>query len=190
MTDITPTADEGEELRSCPFCGGAVQHRHALFVSDGNTDAIIHAAPAVCGLLDFDIGTADFGVSVAAAWNRRAQAVPAVPQGWKMVPVEPTPEMVEAGWLAYLNGTDDNRGDFATGYRAMLAAVHAAQSDERSTFEAWAISMDYCIDRDETPKYINYHRATTRFAWEAWQARAAIAASRSTASTDEKDTPA
>jgi hypothetical protein len=40
----------------------------------------------------------------------------------------------------------------------------------RAEFEAWAASMDYCLHRDDTEKYLHYHRATTRFAWEAWQA--------------------
>jgi hypothetical protein len=53
--------------------------RHALHVSDGNTDSIIHAESSECGMSSFDIGTIDFGVSVAAAWNRRA---PAVPPNW------------------------------------------------------------------------------------------------------------
>lgn len=59
------------ELLPCPFCGGAMQPRHALWASDGDTDSVIHAEPSECGLVGFSIGTADNGVSVAAAWNRR-----------------------------------------------------------------------------------------------------------------------
>lgn len=55
---------------------------------------------------------------------------------------------------------------------ASLAAPQVA-ADERAAFEVWAEANDFCIHRDETPKYANYHRATTRFAWEAWQARSA-----------------
>lgn len=64
MTDTT-------KLLPCPFCGGEVQHRFALWPSHGDTDAIIHAAPSECGAGVFSIGTADDGLSVGAAWNRR-----------------------------------------------------------------------------------------------------------------------
>jgi hypothetical protein len=73
------------ELLPCPFCGGAVQPRHCLHREDGGSDAVIHVNPAHCGTGDFSIDTADHGVSVAAAWNRRAaveQAAVAVPEGW------------------------------------------------------------------------------------------------------------
>lgn len=33
-----------EELKPCPFCGGKMQLRQALWPSDGDTDAIIHKA--------------------------------------------------------------------------------------------------------------------------------------------------
>ena len=59
-------------LKPCPFCGKAMQYRAALFVSDGCTDAVIHAEPTDCGLVQFDIGATDGGVSTIAAWNRRA----------------------------------------------------------------------------------------------------------------------
>lgn len=60
----------GVELLPCPFCGGVMMFRKALWPSDGNTDAIIHAGPSVCGLAAFDVGTAD--ESVIPIWNRRA----------------------------------------------------------------------------------------------------------------------
>lgn len=61
---------EALSLAPCPFCGGAMQFRKALWPSDGNTDAIIHAEPTECGMPAFDIGSTDEGV--IAAWNRRA----------------------------------------------------------------------------------------------------------------------
>jgi len=66
-------------LTSCPFCNKAMQYRAALFVSDGCTDAVIHAEHTDCGLVQFDIGATDGGVSTIAAWNRRATD-PAVPE--------------------------------------------------------------------------------------------------------------
>lgn len=68
----SPTPSEGEmELRPCPFCGGNMQHRHALWPSEGDSDGIIHTSPTECPADGFSIGTADKGMSVAAAWNRR-----------------------------------------------------------------------------------------------------------------------
>lgn len=71
-----------DALKPCPFCGGDVMHRHALWPSDGDTDSVIHAQGSTCGMGCFSIGTADQGVSVAAAWNARAAiaALQAEPQ--------------------------------------------------------------------------------------------------------------
>lgn len=41
---------------------------------------------------------------------------------------------------------------------------------ERADFEAWAERQGFCTHRDDTDKYREYHRATTRWAWQAWQA--------------------
>jgi hypothetical protein len=80
---------QDQELRLCPFCGGAMQPRHALWPSDGDTDAVIHAEPTECGLAGgFSIGTADNGVSVSAAWNRRAAVPEALPVPDGVIPSE------------------------------------------------------------------------------------------------------
>lgn len=52
----------------------------------------------------------------------------------------------------------------------------AAAPDEREAFEAWAEREGFNIHRDDSDKYRDYHRATTRWAWQAWQARAAAPA--------------
>ena len=62
-------------LSACPFCQGAVQFRKALHICDGNTDAIIHAAPTNCGMAQFEDGSTD--ESIIAKWNTRSvNAVP------------------------------------------------------------------------------------------------------------------
>lgn len=66
------TENSETELKPCPFCGGRMQPRHALWPSEGDSDGIIHTAPTECPAEGFSIGTADEGVSVAAAWNRRS----------------------------------------------------------------------------------------------------------------------
>lgn len=69
MTDDAPLQRE-PELLPCPFCDGEVQPRDALWPSDGDSDAVIHASPSVCPLLVFSNDTAD--KSVYVLWNRRA----------------------------------------------------------------------------------------------------------------------
>jgi hypothetical protein len=66
---------EQAKLLPCPFCGGAMQPRDALWPSEGDTDGIIHASPTDCPLPEFSVHVADEGVSVAAAWNTRASLV-------------------------------------------------------------------------------------------------------------------
>ncbi len=52
---------------------------------------------------------------------------------------------------------------------------------ERAEFEAWAQANDFCIHRDDSEKYRDYHRATTRWAWLTWQAARASKAGEATA---------
>jgi hypothetical protein len=62
------------DLLNCPFCGGAMQLRYALWPSEGDRDAVIHNVPGgtSCPIEGaFSIDTFDNGVSVAEAWNRR-----------------------------------------------------------------------------------------------------------------------
>ncbi len=65
MTDRT----ERDQLRECPFCGKALMLRGALWPSEGDTDAIIHAEPTDCPMYDFCDGTTDR--SIVERWNRR-----------------------------------------------------------------------------------------------------------------------
>lgn len=69
-----------------------------------------------------------------------AQAVQAVPDGWKLVPVEPTDKMVQATHHLDLSYMPDQWGaDRAAIYRAMLAAAPAAQQPAK---ECWCESCD------------------------------------------------
>lgn len=75
------------------------------------------------------------------------------PEGWKLVPLEPTTEMVEAAFDAIPASLLD--GKIRTHYRAMLAAAHAGlagwrqwaawESGERrppaATWELWLLRM-------------------------------------------------
>jgi len=66
---------ETPELLPCPFCGGEMMFRKALWPSDGDTDSIIHKVPqggpdGNCGSGDFSNGTSDG--QIVTAWNSRA----------------------------------------------------------------------------------------------------------------------
>ena len=61
----------------------------------------------------------------------KAEAAPIVPQGWKLVPMEPTPEMVRAAddeLMTPLSGMSRGSGPVRV-YRAMLAASPAPAAD-------------------------------------------------------------
>lgn len=59
-----------------------------------------------------------------SAWQARAQlaATAGVPDGWRLVPVEPTKEMIEAAFMSE-DVAFDSRSIVITDYRAMLAAA-------------------------------------------------------------------
>jgi hypothetical protein len=83
------------ELLPCPFCGGRMQFRKALWPSEGDTDAVIHAEPTVCGLTDFSLGNWD--ETVLAAWNRRA--TPEAPSdAWQPIETAPKDGTWILGW--------------------------------------------------------------------------------------------
>ena len=123
MTEQNVSPVSADEIKPCPFCGAGgdriiIQeqepHKHAFatFMPDHHGSATIECAGCNIGMVE------DTKEKVIAAWNRRAPAASgATPEGWKLVPVEPTPEMV----IAF------NRGiDFLTWgdcFRAMIAAA-------------------------------------------------------------------
>lgn len=58
-------------------------------------------------------------------YARAAQAAPAVPDGWKLVPKVPTVEMINRGYAAYISGHG-----LQAAYCAMLAAAPSAPTQE------------------------------------------------------------
>lgn len=52
-----------------------------------------------------------------------------IPKGWKLVPVKPTEEMLDA-WFTAPRGDGGSVQDFASAYRAMLAAAPTAPAGE------------------------------------------------------------
>src|SRR5690606_12916901 len=55
------------ELLPCPFCSKTMMLRSALWPSEGDADAIIHADPTDCPMLGFCDGSADG--SIIEKWN-------------------------------------------------------------------------------------------------------------------------
>lgn len=74
------------ELLPCPFCGKAMMLRGALWPSEGDRDAVIHAEPTDCPLYDFSNDT--FDESIVEVWNRR---LPASEAGWREITDEDRP---------------------------------------------------------------------------------------------------
>lgn len=77
-TPITNTRGDGTivmndepSLLPCPFCGGAVKFRQALWPAEGDSDAVIHAASTDCPMAVFNNDTAD--QSIIERWNTRAE---------------------------------------------------------------------------------------------------------------------
>jgi len=99
------------ELKSCPFCGGEGSVTHAVgeFWARCMT---CEASTVLCGT----------ETRAIIAWNTRAPS--ALPVGWKLVPVEPTEEMCEAGapYTGADHGPCDPNECAEDTYRAMLSA--------------------------------------------------------------------
>jgi Lar family restriction alleviation protein len=70
------------ELKPCPFCGGK-----ADIDAPASIERLVYCKGCYASIAE------DATPKAIAAWNRRA---PAVPNGWKLVPVEPTDAMLKA----------------------------------------------------------------------------------------------
>lgn len=110
----------GEVLKPCPWCPSAEQN-----LSSNGCDN--HMVVCECGAEGPAADTPNLAV---AAWNRRAPQGNAAQEGYVLVPVEPTDEMVDAAWDS--DGADYvgerkyiHRSDLA--YKAM---IEVAQQDK------------------------------------------------------------
>ena len=110
------------ELRECPFCGAATDHKDDCYFS---------LLPLVVDKW-----------RLHKAWNRRASPA-SVPANFKMVPVEPTMEMCEAGWNEY-----DLQEDFSVRFmyeRMLSAAPTPPVSEDRKDAERYHKLANYMI---------------------------------------------
>jgi len=122
-----------EELRPCPFCGAEpllqeiAPHTHNIKfgdwkMPDHHGSWTIECPACECGMI------ADTQEKVTSSWNRRSPAASgATPDGYALVPIEPTQEMRTAGndRMDRLNNEPGritaDRAYYA--YRAMIAAA-------------------------------------------------------------------
>lgn len=65
------TISEETKLLPCPFCGGTMRYRAALWPSEGDHDGIQHAEPTDCLIAEFSDGWSHDG-SIIEKWNCRA----------------------------------------------------------------------------------------------------------------------
>lgn len=103
-SNVMLPAEEVEELA-----------RIALAVMDGEP-----VAEVLSNRPGNDTSTIDRALPVGTQLYLHAQPEPVVPDGYVMVPVEPTKEMIDAGWLHYM--ATKNPSSKGT-YKAMLAAA-------------------------------------------------------------------
>ncbi len=91
------------ELKPCPFCG----HSAALESVGADHFVMCDGCCAESARWQSPTGDAESAKRRAVeSWNRRAtdgqrDAARGVPEGWKLVPVEPTDEMRLAAWIAW-----------------------------------------------------------------------------------------
>ncbi|CAM7641850.1 DUF551 domain-containing protein [Citrobacter portucalensis] len=115
-------------LLPCPLCGGGAEF-------DYDDDNLNWISCSACGISTDTVYHTDIDArdKLREVWNRRtamfqAGNSPATPDGWQLVPKEPTEAMNKAGWAA-MNEHDAINPT----YRAMLAA--APQQDVRLALE-------------------------------------------------------
>lgn len=120
--DNTPTpADPEVALLGCPWC-----EQPASLENDGDPKYPIvivdtHVEPCPLGFHTLQISYPDEHTAIAA-WNTRhiLASASAVPEGFALVPIEPTEEMVKAIWKSTLGGS------MRSAERAALAMLAAA----------------------------------------------------------------
>lgn len=72
---------------------------------------------------------AEYSAALDACYAHPIPSAPAVPEGWKLVPVEPTKAMVDAACEKHGYPCGD-RYIYAKGYRSMLAAAPSPEKKE------------------------------------------------------------
>ena len=119
------------ELRECPFCGAGTtrvvmngQTWTGTKYSDPISVSVVHHCDPIEGQPSRQIERIGRDAeSAIAAWNRRASPA-SVPEDWKLVPVEPTEEMLFKGHMEI---------DFDRNAQNTLELEHPSQTDDGGT---------------------------------------------------------
>jgi hypothetical protein len=151
-----------QELKPCPFCGHStaphITTAEELFRDEDDDDEWPHSesfaiicnaskpkGPGGCGASGGFFPSERLAIE---AWNSRADAAPVgAPPGWQLVPVEPTPEMREAGAQYAECGISANSVFM---WRAMLAAAPLAPVG--AVLPADAIAQAVAAERDRVDR--------------------------------------
>ena len=106
------------EFGSCRKCGAMINHFAECPNCDPQRKSLITEIPA----LGAQQAQARTYATAAVEADRKARAQPAVPKGWKLVPIEPTREMVN--WACQdIKCFGENRWTCRDAYNALLAAA-------------------------------------------------------------------
>ena len=90
--------------------------------SDVVTDAVKHVWGKVA------VGSmAAYSIPLYALPGAQTQPTPSIPEGWKLVPIEPTEDMLRAMTDPFIAINGDNRKAFEIAYTAMLSAAPEAK---------------------------------------------------------------
>jgi len=129
MADLMQQA---RELLPCPFCGCAATLRvgERMLV---DAHVICEGCSAEGPGFGADATEGDFTMEALEAWNRRA-----APEGFVMVPVEPTPERLAAAALAVLAPAN---GDMELARRAAQIVIQSADAPHGITVDIIAASI-------------------------------------------------
>lgn len=110
--------DKRAEIALCPFCGdwGAEVAESAVPSIRGGQKQAVYCNTCFC-----EGPTAETETGAVEAWNRRA--APSLPEGYVLVPVEPTAEMLTAAAFGVSGKSGQKfKPMMSAGYSAMLAA--------------------------------------------------------------------
>lgn len=113
---MTHAPSQMPELKPCPFCGG-----EANSFGYGSKFSVVHCNNYANCTMKPEINTKISMADAVTAWNTRA-----VPEGYALVPLEPTEEMVNEYFDATritLEGGASGTLAVIEGYRAMIAAA-------------------------------------------------------------------
>lgn len=143
--------------RHCPLCGGSMSwcgdvptedepdgHHpcHQITCARCKYNVDFHDAESQ-SITEFD----DLLRHIAAKWNGggKAHAIE-VPDGWQLVPIEPTTEMCLADWNVGMSDAHSSTGVSACAWAAMLAAAPRYEPEEDEEVEGGVVAAPEIAD--------------------------------------------